>query len=463
MGKNLNKLKKFILFIFFPALLIGQNQSLTYSSYLELILANNPIAAAANNTGLIGRNSILAAKGNFDPFINANLQNKQLDGKSYYTVGKAELKQPIFTSHSIKAGYEYGQGNFINPENKTPSYGLPYLGVEASLLQGLTFDKKRSELIKARYYNDYYNSEKAIALNNFLYAGSQAYMNLLYARKVIDLNRFFTRLALERKNGIEELANVGERAAVDTIEASIFLQTRMLDLQASEIDLIKTGNDLLFFEPQLQKETLASGIRDSIDSYFNSAISFFNKWLINDSLTNPYIKQYQAKQGLLETDLRLKREMLKPKLDLSYNFLSGQDIPNNFSTNNYKWGATVSFPLFFRGPRGEYKIAKLLTNNNALEFSNQKNLLNNKRRILAESGRVILQQIQNAQRSAQYSKQLVDAERMKFTNGESSLFLVNTRESKWLETELKLMDYKLKFIKTVLEAVYIDGSLNYNI
>lgn len=155
--------------------------------------------------------------------------------------------------------------------------------------------------------------------------------------------------------------------------------------------------------------------------------------------------------------------MLKPKLDLSYNFLSGSSVPYNFSTANYKWGASLSFPLLFRNPRGEYKIAKLLTSNNTLELDNQKNLLANKRRIIAESGRVLLRQIQNAQRSAFFSQQLVDAERLKFTNGESSLFLVNTRENKWLETELKLLDFKLKFVKTVLEAIYVDGSLNYNL
>ena len=73
------------------------------------------------------------------------------------------------------------------------------------------------------------------------------------------------------------------------------------------------------------------------------------------------------------------------------------------------------------------------------------------------------QQLQNADRSAKYSKQLVEAERLKFENGESSLFLLNTRENKWLETELKLAEYKLKFIKTVLNIIYLNGNLDYKL
>jgi crotonobetainyl-CoA:carnitine CoA-transferase CaiB-like acyl-CoA transferase len=56
---------------------------------------------------------------------------------------------------------------------------------------------------------------------------------------------------------------------------------------------------------------------------------------------------------------------------------------------------------------------------------------------------------------------LLLAEKAKFEQGESTLFLLNTRESKWLEAELKLAQFKAKFIKLVIEATYIKGDLNY--
>ena len=73
--------------------------------------------------------------------------------------------------------------------------------------------------------------------------------------------------------------------------------------------------------------------------------------------------------------------------------------------------------------------------------------------------RVIAEQVVNAERAANYSKQLVNAEKLKFDNGESSLFMLNTRESKWLESELKLAEYKLKFMKAYLSIVYLKGKI----
>ena len=133
------------------------------------------------------------------------------------------------------------------------------------------------------------------------------------------------------------------------------------------------------------------------------------------------------------------------------------------NTNNYKWNATFSFPLYLRKPRNEYRMAELMAKNNEFERINKQRQLNHKRLYIIRAIEVVTKQILNAEKSVVYSKILVDAEKLKFMNGESSLFLLNTRESKWLETELKLAEYKLKFIKTVMELIYINGSLKYEV
>jgi outer membrane protein TolC len=74
---------------------------------------------------------------------------------------------------------------------------------------------------------------------------------------------------------------------------------------------------------------------------------------------------------------------------------------------------------------------------------------------------ILAQQLLNAELSVSYGKLLLEAERLKFDNGESSIFMLNTRENKLLESELKLAEYKLKFIKIVLNIIYLNGNLNY--
>ncbi|MBL7918934.1 MAG: TolC family protein [Bacteroidia bacterium] len=453
----------FILTLICANIKAQQNLLLNYKNYGELVLKYNPIANAAENYKEIGKARLKAARGNYDPNIEGVYENKYFNDKLYYNVGNAQIKQPIFTSQYIKAGYEIGQGNFINPENYTPSYGLPYIGVEASLLQGLVFDKRRAEVIKGKFYKQYYNSERQIILNDILYSSSITYMELLYYKKLLNLNSFFFSIAKDRNEGLKVLSIAGERPAVDTIEANIFLQSRQLDLQAAEIELIKNKNDVLTYINQESESGLQINPMDSLDEYFTSALGYFGKWKQTDSVTNPQIQQYFAKQGILETEARLRKEQIKPKLDVGYNFLSDNFNNNSFSLNAYKWNATLSFPLFLRNPRNEFKIAKLVAVNNEYELVNKKNQINYKRKIILETGAIIAKQIINADASAKYSKMLLEAEKLKFENGESSLFMVNSRESKWLETEIKLAEYKLKFVKLVLQGIYNDGRLEYDL
>ena len=58
---------------------------------------------------------------------------------------------------------------------------------------------------------------------------------------------------------------------------------------------------------------------------------------------------------------------------------------------------------------------------------------------------------------------MVIAEKIKFDNGESSLFLINTRETKWLEAELKLIEYQLKYTKNIFSLIYLKGNLDYSL
>ena len=114
-----------------------------------------------------------------------------------------------------------------------------------------------------------------------------------------------------------------------------------------------------------------------------------------------------------------------------------------------------------RNSTNEYRVSKVLSYSNELDLLNKNNELKFKLNAIYKTLNILSEQILNAQKTLQYSQLLVDAEKQKFNIGESSLFLINNRESKWLDASLKLADYKLKFIKTMLQIVYLKGSMKY--
>jgi outer membrane protein TolC len=55
--------------------------------------------------------------------------------------------------------------------------------------------------------------------------------------------------------------------------------------------------------------------------------------------------------------------------------------------------------------------------------------------------------------------QLVRAEQSRFENGESSLFMINSRENKALEAYEKLIELKTKYFKTIYSLQWSAGLL----
>ncbi|MBS1683622.1 MAG: TolC family protein [Bacteroidetes bacterium] len=460
---------KFLLFVsWLVAPLLSAQPIPEYNDFINNVRTYHPLAIRANNLKAKGDWLFKSAQGGYDPLISAEFENKNFDSKTYYSTLLTKIKQPIYTSQYITTGYEYGSGYYLNPEFKTPSYGLPYIGIEASLLQGLVTDKRRTEIMKAKGYRNYYDADRNILLNDLMYSATITYFEWIYSHREISIQRYFVRLAEDRYNGIRALADLGEKAVADTIEASILYRGRSLDLRSAELEYRKRSISLrmLNWGSEGPMNAMTEGrIRDSLEYYCSKALlawSFKNK---GNAGSNPLLIKYESTDNILKADMRYKAELIKPKLDVKYNFLfntnkSGSAVAD---ISNYRVAVNFSMPLLLRTSRSDYQIARLERTNNQQELQNKKNEISQKLSLAEQNLDLLKEQIQNAETNAHYSKLLVDAEKLKYEHGESSLFLINTRESKLLETDLKLAEYRLKFLRSYFEYIYLLGTMEYSL
>jgi outer membrane protein TolC len=137
---------------------------------------------------------------------------------------------------------------------------------------------------------------------------------------------------------------------------------------------------------------------------------------------------------------------LLPKLDVQYNFLTQTPRQgNSFNVDNFKAGINFKLPLFLRKERGDLKLAKIKLQD--AKFENEATKVTIKNKVNATQQEIASFQIQN-----NYITSIVDdygvllkAEERKFFLGESSLFLVNYREAKLIETKIKAIELENKF------------------
>ena len=155
--------------------------------------------------------------------------------------------------------------------------------------------------------------------------------------------------------------------------------------------------------------------------------------------THPVLKVYTAKLAQLTIDERLKREKLKPKLNAHYNVLSNGLAFTPLFTDNYKWGLSFSTSTLFRAEKGDVQLAKIKIENTQLLREQKALELKNKLLLaLNELDNAVIQLDLSTKMVDNY-RQLLVLENNRFQLGESSLFLLNSREMKLIEAQIKLV------------------------
>jgi outer membrane protein TolC len=442
---------------------------LIFDAFMDQVKTHHPLAMQADLRLDKGDAKLRKARGGFDPKVFSDVSQKYFSDKQYYSVINSGLKIPTWYGIEVESGYTENDGVFLNPQNSTPGAGLWYAGVSVPIGQGLFIDQRRAVLKKAKIYKESTIAERDLLYNELLYRAGKAYWDWFENYNTIKVYQNALEIGQQRFEAVKQGALFGDKPNIDTVEASIQVQNRMLKLQEAKLNY---KNATAMLSVYLWADGIVplevSEITRPIDSQDLGTVSA--KQELNDaldSLTNrhPLLQQYQFKIDQLKIDEKWKKEQIKPTLNLKYNAINrpvGNDAFANYNVNNYTWGVEFNMPIFLRKERGELELAKLKINDAELELVAKQAAINYKAIAALNSLETTQQQITLfAKTVSDYSK-LLNGERRMFNAGESSLFMVNSRESGYINTQLKYIQLLTKNHKASLELDYAIGLLSAN-
>ncbi len=446
----------FILFLLMFTQFFAQEKVtsvMTLSEYLGYVKTYHPIVKQAN---LVINNSeakLLKARGAFDPKIEVDFDNKEFKEKEYYNKLNGAFKIPTYYGLEFKANFENNSGEFLSPEANVPTDGLYAAGVSASLIKGLLINKRMAALKQAKFFINQAKEDQQILVNEILYNASLSYFNWLktYNEKLVYDD--FLENAVIRFSNTKRAFEEGDKAAIDTLEAGITLKNRKLNLEKARIKLVKASLELSNFlwlndnTPVELQDTIIPDVTtlNNIDTTFNIALFNDANFDVNN---HPKIRSLEYKIKSLNIDRKLKMNNLLPRLDVQYNFLTQTPRQaNSLVVDNYKAGINFKLPIFLRKERGDLKLAKIKLQDAKLENEATKVTIKNKVNAVQQELESFTIQSNFISTIIEDYGTLLKAEERKFFLGESSLFLVNYRESKLIETKLKAIDVENKFFK----------------
>lgn len=450
----------FIVSLCFTLLSTAQIQEeLSITEYLGYIKAFHPLVKQANIALSESEAKLMKARGAFDPKLAADFNEKNFKGSNYYERLNATFSIPTYYGLTLNGQFSQAEGVLVNPENVVSGDQLYGVGASLNLAKGLLANERMTMLKQAKSFVNQAREENALQVNLILLEATKAYLEWYRAHREYKIYEGFIANALFRFEGVKSRFDAGDLAEIDTTEARIAYQSRLLSQEKAALKLKEKGLKASNF---LWIGTTPVEITDNVAPRIDSEAYELEFTVTEINLENhPKLKALGYKSDIQRFERRLQRSNLLPEVTLDYQWLSETDPSQNFNLaldpDNSTTKLKVAMPLFLRKERAELRLASLKLQDVTLEQEQQFLSLKNKLEALRAATQSFGRQSELAESMVVDYTTLFNGEQQKFEAGESSLFLVNSRESKLIEATLKAIEIEFAQ-KTAQAEFYFNAS-----
>lgn len=466
-------MKKQILNILFLGLLplytSSQNDSVKVSlgSFLNAIIENHPVVKQAQLLNRQAKNQLMLAKGSFDPEIKADFREKSIDGKNYYTGTCAALAVPTWFGPELKVGYDELTGAQVNPESKTQLNGLSFAGISIPIAEGLIMNERRAILKQSKLMLQYNEAEKIKSINKILFQACKDYWEWFFDYHKYLLHKQGFDLAMDRFDFTRRRVLFGDAPPIDSVEALMQAQNFDVLMHQSLVEYKNAGLILstYLWDQNGAPRTLSDSAKPSevYNRSFNLTQDSINKWTGDMVFLHPELQKIDVKNKQLQVERKLHANKLLPKLNVEYYWLSGKngisDYEPSMYNQNYKLNATFAVPIFLRSERAKLNLTKIKILDNQYEYRNQKLVIQNSIRASYNDCDNLFRQIKIQESLVKNSAIMREGEKKNFENGESSMFLINTRENTLIGNTIKYYEFVSKLNKAIAELYFNTGRM----
>jgi hypothetical protein len=248
-------------------------------------------------------------------------------------------------------------------------------GVTIPVGQGLLTDARRNALAEARGLRDAAVADRQAQVNELLFAAARDYAAWYEARRRRTVAREGVELALGSYRFVRSRFENGDAAAIDTIEAGLELQRRLVaQLEADNAWFVTSQVvSTYLWDERAVPYDLAPGVVPTLAGLAPMAAdtTAIDGWLARALERHPDLLKVLARQRVAEANRRYYGQELLP--DVTFDVAAIKDgATGPFSDwpgadDNYKFGLAGKTSLLLMKERGRYNAAGARVESAALE------------------------------------------------------------------------------------------------
>lgn len=419
---------------------LGYAQLLDEQRVLEHLSSDNP-----NIYALIGKNSIENEKvtyalGAFDVTADAKYENKAYpnstaDYKDIY------LSKTFENALEFKAGYRDAYGTQEYNNIKTGNDGEFVASLKVPLLElAKGVNTREYALKKARYNLKQTQLGSVKSLRDFQLLTLKQYYETLYLKEVAELYREILQKVQHREEFVKQKIEQGVLGRVEALEAKEQRIAYEQNLRSAQNRLNMAVEQLCFYMnisseeffqryelPQLQKSIVQE---HDLESSIEEALQKRSE-----------IAMIKNSRKIVGLDQKYFSLLEYPKTNLTM-----YGLYDPIYKEGYKIALTFDFALEqTRYEAKQREAIESLKYTSSLMQNRQKSIETNIRRLLLEY-KTISENLQSSQEQLKILQELESVERKRYEMGLGNLFILNQREQKTLELQIKVLTLKLQSV-----------------
>lgn len=447
--------------------------ALTLAKVLQSVEESFPLLAVAEQQQVISQAKALSARGAFDLTLKGDAQWAPEGFFENHSLKTQVEQQTGLYGAKFFSGYRIGSGDFdltFDGKRRTNHGGEIFAGASLPLLQGGIIDEARTKQQQADLEVEVAGAMVIARRIKVAKEASKAYWQWLAAGQQLRIAKDLLAIAERREEQLSKQVEKGEIPRITLVDNERLLANRNEFLISAQREFQKSGLALSLFIRDAEKRPIIMGIT-SLPKAFPAPLSLESSRQEIDIARameqNPKLRALALKRSQFEIEKKLRSNQKLPTLDFSV--LASQDR-NEDEPSKTKGdfelylGLEFKFPLQRRKAIGLMRVAQAKLR----QIEAEERFMRNKIRagvldllseINAQSKRITQTSL-----GVDLSKQLAEAERSLFQQGQSDLLRVNLREEAVAKAEIKsvsaqksfwvsIADYKaaLSFVENGLE------------
>lgn len=441
-------------------------ETFNLDEFYRIILEYHPVVKQAGLLSVMAQQEVRLARGGFDPKLNLSIDRKKFQEKTYYDRLDGYVSFPTWFPINPKVGVERNTGSFLDASETIPGGRQYYAEVAVPIGRGLFTDERRTAVKQAQLFQTMAEAEQIKLINKVLLEAAKDYWQWYHSYYNYRLLTQATQIASELFRRVKLDQYFGEVAVIDTVQAKITLQTRLIERQEAFLQFQNTGIQIsnYLWDSDGNPIHLSTKVAPILNSGDNSILDLQTVEDLTElaKQNHPELIKLRTKISQLEVDNFLAKEFLKPRLDLSYAMLTSPDPIQINAQNDYKFGLDFSIPVFLRKERSKLALTKLkITETRYNQSQTEREIIN--------GINTTFNQMINTSTISNQMREMVDlydriltAELVNLENGESDLFKINIQQEKLIQSQSKFLKLTAEYQKMKASLYWAAGARNLN-